>query len=229
MTPLVESVEVLPIPSGQADEYGYVITYIPPSDSGPHRAILRHIGEREYWRRAGDGFRKMEHFEIAEMFGRRRCPRIRLVWRATPRDRMSVGGHAEFTWSITLSLKNDGRAIARFPMLSLTLPPDISLDAQGLDGNGNEGLPRSVTEPADRRILYLGREGHIIHPGMPLDITRTERLEFHGPNKAVFTERYVFGYKIAAEDQPIEEGEMVIEAAELWQAVPRLFGFRPEA
>jgi hypothetical protein len=228
VTPIVEGVEVIPFASERDPNYGYVVTYIPASDSGPHRANVRQIGEREYWKRAGDGFYKMEHFDIADMFGRRRRPRVRLVWQATIRDHMSVGGQAEYTWSITLSLKNDGRAIARFPMLRLEFPPNADRDSYGLDGNHHDGLPQGVTAPSERGILYLGREGDIIHPGMHLAVTRTERLDYSGSQRELFTERFVFGYKIAAEDQALEEGEMAIEPEELWQAVPRLFGFPPE-
>ena len=206
--PIVEGVQVNSFPSERQTEHGYVVTYIPASDCGPHRAILKQIGEREYWKRAGDGFYRMEHFDIADMFGRRRRPRVRLVCRAEIRDQMSVGGREEVTWSIILSLQNDGRAIARFPMLWLEPSAKVGIDRYGLDGNRNEGLPRQRTLPSERGILYIGREGDIIHPGMRLDVTRTERIGSPGPDKAGVPQQYVFGYRLAAEDQPLEEGQV---------------------
>jgi predicted HTH transcriptional regulator len=55
---------------------GFVLVYVPPSDLGPHRSRK----DREYYRRHGYGFYRMEHFEIAEMFGRRRRPSLSLTW-----------------------------------------------------------------------------------------------------------------------------------------------------
>jgi schlafen family protein len=230
--PIVEGVEVISFPSDRASEYGYVITYIPPSDSGPHRAIVKRIGEREYWKRAGDGFYRMEHFDIADMFGRRRRPRVRLAWRVDRREQMSVQGQHWLTFSIVLSLKNDGRAIARYPMLRLEPPADITLDDSGLDGNGNEGLPRGPRVPSERTIIYLGREGHIGHPGVNLDVTRTKLFQCSDVDALsgrsnVFYKEYVFKFGIAAEDQPFEEGNLIIKGDELLQSVQRLFHLNP--
>jgi predicted HTH transcriptional regulator len=46
---------------------GYAVTFVPESDSGPHMAKL---GEDRYYKRSGSQFLRMEHFEVADMFGR---------------------------------------------------------------------------------------------------------------------------------------------------------------
>jgi predicted HTH transcriptional regulator len=60
---------------------GYVVVFIPPSDSGPHRAKPQH----EYYRRHGSASLPMEHYELEEMFGRRKRPKLELYWRVKHR------------------------------------------------------------------------------------------------------------------------------------------------
>ena len=47
---------------------GIAITYIPESSSGPHMAKM---GEDRYYKRSGDSFYRLEHFDLEDMFGRR--------------------------------------------------------------------------------------------------------------------------------------------------------------
>lgn len=222
--PSVDGVQVEKFASERSQDHGYVVVYIPASDCGPHRAMLRHIGAREYWKRSGDSFYRMEHFDIADMFGQRRRPRLRLTWRVEARDVMSVGGRADYTWSIILSLKNEGRMIALYPMVHLEHSETIALDSYGLDGNYHDGLPRRVVTPRARVAVYCGREGDVIHPGVSLDVTRTERIGYSGPRRGSFSKQYMFTYRIAAEGQPLEEGQLTVGDEELWKVVPPLFG-----
>lgn len=50
---------------------GYAISYIPASDSGPHMGKL---GEDRYYKRSGDSFYRMEHYDIL------RAARNYMVW-----------------------------------------------------------------------------------------------------------------------------------------------------
>ncbi len=217
--PPVDGADVSSFPSEGNPDYGYVIVYVPASDIGPHRGMLKGAS-REYWKRSGDGFYRMEHFDIADMFGRRRRPQLRLEWRVEKREPMQIEGQPWSSFDIILSLRNAGRAVARYPMLRLELPGSIHLGEYGLDGNRNEGLPRGLVVPSERPIVYAGREGDVIHPGLALDITRTERIPY-APRPAGFQNRYNINFKLAAEDQPLEEGNLIIEPEELWEAVRR--------
>lgn len=64
-SPIVDGVEHKKI-EAEADE-GFGATFFPASDSGPHMAKL---GSDRYFKRSGSQFLRMEHFEIADMFGR---------------------------------------------------------------------------------------------------------------------------------------------------------------
>src|SRR5947208_1542701 len=86
----------------------------------------------------------MEVFDIADMFGRRRRPMLVLIWRVSLEQ--SPDDQRVFKWSLILGLSNEGRALARYPMLDLVCPLEAAPDTRyGLDGNGREGLSRRPT------------------------------------------------------------------------------------
>ena len=67
--PLVDGVLVEPVAvsTPSTPGYGYVKMLVPASDLGPHRAMRKPGGDREYWKRSGDSFYRMEL--IGEMNG----------------------------------------------------------------------------------------------------------------------------------------------------------------
>lgn len=108
---------------------GFAVTQVPESDIGPHMAKLR---EDRYYKRSGDSFYKMEHFDIADMFGRRRRPKLEAIARLR-------GQRAET--QIVIGLRNEGRASARAPYIAINCEGPFRRSTFGLDGNHNEGLP----------------------------------------------------------------------------------------
>ena len=83
---------------------GCAITLVPESPSGPHMAKL---GEDRYYKRSGDSFYKMEHFDIQDMFGRRLRPALDVI--ITP-ERDSPDHSHEY---LSFTLHNTGRAVAK--------------------------------------------------------------------------------------------------------------------
>lgn len=59
---------------------GFAVTLVPESESGPHMAKL---GEDRYFKRSGTSFYRMEHFDVADMFGRRRRARLSVTSRVS--------------------------------------------------------------------------------------------------------------------------------------------------
>ncbi len=74
VNPAVDGIIHKPLLS--AADSGFVITLVPESESGPHMAKL---GEDRYYKRSGDTFYKMEHFDLEDMFGRRKKPKLTLA------------------------------------------------------------------------------------------------------------------------------------------------------
>jgi len=69
--PFVDNVLIEKIPTDASEQIGFVKCFIPQSDKTPHRAML---AEREYYKRSTEGFYRLEHFDLEDMFGRRQKP-----------------------------------------------------------------------------------------------------------------------------------------------------------
>ncbi len=69
--PFVDNVLIEKISTDASEQVGFVKCLIPQSDKTPHRAML---AEREYYKRSTEGFYRLEHFDLEDMFGRRQKP-----------------------------------------------------------------------------------------------------------------------------------------------------------
>ncbi len=107
----------------EEEDAGIVLTLVPQSDRAPH--MSRAKGAKVYWLRNGSRFEKMEHFQVADYFGRRAQPRVGLLftWKA------EVELHGSFDPSyiqvgiqIDVMLVNEGRGLLRFPSVYLRRP-----------------------------------------------------------------------------------------------------------
>lgn len=170
----------------------FALTHVPESSAGPHMAKL---GEDRYYKRSGDRFVCMEHFDIADMFGRRRRPLLKLL----------LGKEGEGD-AILVSLHNEGRGMAKAPYLALELPRGFQFANYGFDGHGGFGLPRvGMGYP---RSIFGGDANKVIHVGQTLSVTKIEcrrRVDdaVAGPQ--------TFRYELAAEDCELVSGEIVLE------------------
>jgi hypothetical protein len=170
---------------------GFVITLVPESEKGPHMAKL---GEDRYYKRSGDSFYKMEHFDIADMFSRRRRPNLVLDY--------IVKGSTR----IIIRIRNDGRGSAIAPYLWVKCPPGHGINIYGADGNGNWNLPpllsRDLTD-------FGGTTQHVIHPGTAIEVfvfQRNDNKDVVGPQE--------IQYGVAAMDVPLREDKLVIYTKE---------------
>jgi hypothetical protein len=189
------------IPGTQSD-WGFAITLIPASDSGPHMAKL---GEDRYYKRAGSSFVRMEHFDIADMFGRRPHPELVLKY-DVPHAQRWGGNRSRFF--VHLSIENQGRGSARAPYLALRLTPGYGIYEFGFDGNGHHGLPRL---PIARDGLFrFGGSGDVfVYPGTTLPVTALvcETAEIP-PN-------LVIHFQLCSESTPLIEGTVEMTGAQL--------------
>jgi Putative DNA-binding domain len=87
---------------------GFIITYIPSCDAGPFMAKL---GEDRYYKRSGDSFYKMEHYDIQDMFGRRRKPSLSLILN----KKSGTVNNEIIEETYQICLLNNGKCSAKFP------------------------------------------------------------------------------------------------------------------
>ncbi len=125
--PFVDNVLIKKINKENSSSIGYVKCLIPQSDKTPHRAM----NTREYYKRSVEGFYRLEHFDLEDMFGRRQKPL--LVAQVT--DRQYPGDDPEMR-EVCFAFRNEGRAIARYygflckfdDNIELIGSPDLSIE-----------------------------------------------------------------------------------------------------
>lgn len=105
--PPVDGVSISHI--ANANGSGFAKVLIPPSERPPHRAMSQGAA-REYWLRTSDGVRRMEHYELEAVFGRRLRPvlKIKIGYRQAQLANGRMGSELEFHFL------NVGRGVAKY-------------------------------------------------------------------------------------------------------------------
>lgn len=191
--PIVELVQHRAIIS--SGNQGFVLSLVPESEVGPHMAKL---GENRYYKRSGDSFYKMEHYDIADMFGSRRKPKLVVFYKV-----VGKGDRAE----IHLGIENKGRATAKAPFLSFENEGNLQRSVYGLNGNGHEGLKCLQAATSGLQWAYGGGMDFALHPAMKHLVAS---LTLGIPARNIPQEDLVISYKLACEDQPLESGELIV-------------------
>jgi hypothetical protein len=192
--PTVHGVRHRIIPGRDAGR-GFAVSLIPESDTGPHMSKL---GEDRYYKRSGDSFYKMEHYDIADMFSRRRKPNLVVT--------VKVEGKGAAA-SMILGIRNDGRAIARGPYLAIRCEHPFYRSEFGLDGNRTEGMSFLRLSSSGYPWCYGGGLEVALHPRMSWDVARLYQglIPKDPPVRDV-----VIHYAVACEDQPLREDRIVV-------------------
>jgi hypothetical protein len=214
--PLVDGV-VHRIVSGR-EGVGFLVTYVPRSDSGPHMAKL---GEDRYYKRSGDSFRKMEHFDLEDMFGRRPKPRLSLG------TRIHYGGMSRppnrvprYEFRISLSITNTGRGLARFPALAVKVEPSGECSIESLLPQARRVPPVPLVTANRRdqgRRIYAGGASDVIHMGTSAEFCMVKgHIDecLTEPSQDLVIDFYIFADGVA----PVE-GQQVVTRRQILAAV----------
>lgn len=188
--PQIEGVRHKPILDG--NDRGFALTLVPESESGPYMAKL---GEDRYYKRSGDAFYRMEHFDLEDMFGRRKKPKLDLTARM-------VGQGART--AIILGIENTGRATAKAPYLAFNITAPFAPSMFGLDGNTNNGLPKLHF---GQRLKYrYGASGDfVIHSNTIHEVTALN-VGMNPQPDAIPDRDIIVDYEISAEDSQMVKG-----------------------
>ena len=171
----------------------FALTYVPESDRGPHMAKN---GEDRYYQRSGGSSLKMEHYAIQDMFGRRPKPSLRVEIR-------------KLNPELLVLIRNEGRGAAKSLFLALRVPPNFKPSGYGYDGNGLFWLKNGGH--SDGVWRFGGDTGTILHAGQTHPVTIIDPTLLSATGKPIAKGPQVFRYEIAAEEIPIESGEITIE------------------
>ena len=179
---------------------GVVLVYVPKSDQAPHCSMK----DKKYYQRIGDSFLPMEHYQIADLFGRRHHPLI--LPNALLRGDINTRGKIE----LVLGLRNDGRAIGRFLYLKISTQAGFRFNQFGVSGNGHFGLP-PFPNPTNY-TEYRGGADEVIHPGTEFPVTRMDFQCVLTPQGAVIQPQgdLIIGGMLAADDFPAKNWRLIV-------------------
>jgi hypothetical protein len=213
--PAVEGVLIEVITSSGSSTDGFVKCLVPSSDRTPHRGML---AGREYYKRSTEGFYKLEHFDLEDMFGRRPVPLLQLSTHVVARGSFGGGGATTMKGLAILTITNVGRGSARAPYLVVRTEPPYKVDRYGLDGNGHEGMPRLQTADTER-IVYTSTDV-VIHPGVSHDVAGVEVYGYvdHKGEITMPAELRV-RFDLSAENARLSSDLMIVTSGQIAEAV----------
>lgn len=203
VTPMLDNVRIEVIDSAQSAASGYVKCLIPESERLPHRAML---ADREYYKRSTEGFYRLEHFDLVDLFGRRPVPVLELVYRLLPGGgSRSGGGSSVYYTRLILSVENSGRGSARSPYVKLRVHHPYVIYSHGLDGNGHEGLQRVYT--ANHADAVYSSDSVTIYPGVTHDVAAIEVVgHLDHPDRITMPADLHLDYEMASDGTPLISG-----------------------
>ncbi|BBO35693.1 helix-turn-helix domain-containing protein [Lacipirellula parvula] len=207
--PVVDGVVHKAIPENGAS--GVVATYVPASDSGPHMAKLT---EDRYYKRSGESFIKMEHFDIEDMFGRRAKPLLSVVATVKRNGSREAGGKTIYQYLATISIRNSGRGAAVAPYLTLVTDSPHHVYEYGVDGNGNNGLPPLYVSRFSPWRSFGGQDNRLVYPGEDLDVTAIA-IEFGGNARITNVD---VQYRLAAANFRLCDGVVTVSVDDIMNA-----------
>lgn len=182
---------------------GFAVTLVPESEGGPHMAKL---AENRYYKRSGTSFVVMEHFDIADMMGRRPRPQLTLAFSV-----LNPGNEPE----IIVGIANSGKGSASAPYLALKIRegPFKHDGLHGLNGNGHFGMAKIMVPSSGFEAAFGEGTDFVVHAGRTLYVTKY-RLPFQ--NNLPITRDVEINYLLCAENVPLTEGTLAIPLGSLF-------------
>ena len=145
-SPIIDGLRHKPIVNSESGG-GVVATLVPESDGGPYMALL---GEQRYYKRSGDSFYQMEHFDLEDMFGRRQKPNLEIVIQPSKVEN-GVEHHS-------ILIRNNGRAVARHAGFLMTLQNVEIKNVSGAQLENHSGIN------AGKPVVGWDNQIGVIHP-----------------------------------------------------------------
>jgi hypothetical protein len=209
--PPVEGVQVAPRPLTRDPRRGLLLVYIPRCDAFLHRSLV----DREYYRRHGHGFFRMEHFEIAEFYGHRKNPALKFWWGVKVAGWNGNAPNRLLNVGIVAGMQNLGRGTAKYPGLMMK---KTRCHSRGLDGCGRTGLPQRATLAGDSTLF--GRGDIVVYPGTVLEVT-TLCEEIQVNESAPTYPDLSVEYELYADDMVSVRGEVQIKGTDVVEQLRR--------
>ena len=217
MVPVNQGIKNIPIylNDNEASDEGFIITYVPEGIGLPHCAMCR---ETRYYHRAGDSFLKMEHHQLADMFGRRQKPDLNIMYRM---NKTKVGN--KYKVDIIVGMENLGRYLATYPALRIKPIVRLKHSDFGVSGNREWVLhpqTQSYETIANNGKLFVGGINDAIYPETFLEVALLEVVNQFDEDMFLFPVKpdpsvLKFEYEIFCEGCQTKKGEVDISIDEI--------------
>lgn len=158
--PRLDGVRLGLIKSGTDKGAGYLVLEVLRSERRPHRGEAS--GDKQYWKRIGESFFAMEHYDIEDAFSRRASPlfEIDTQWRRS--NPIYGPDGAQYRKILQLKITNSGHVTAKSPYVSIARIDGISPKIK----NSPE-YDKNIKELISGQQLMLDDPKHNnIHPGI---------------------------------------------------------------
>jgi hypothetical protein len=165
--PGIEGLQSKSILLAPGSKEGFVIVFIPESEGPPHRSKA----DWRFYVRIASGTIPMEYFQIEDRFGRR--PHARLVAAVVvgPIQGKPMGGELERIIQVTL--RNEGRGLARFPAVRFERLSGVAIPANELYVG-----PQSIWPVLGDQewISFRGGANDVVYPGETLKLATLSQV-----------------------------------------------------
>jgi hypothetical protein len=227
VSPAVQGIRHVPIYDPNVENRGIVATLIPASDAGPHMA--RGPGQQRYYRRTESSFRPLEHYEIADLFGRRAHPllAVRTEYRCGLANFYQDFSGGNVGVRLRFVIENRGRGFARFLCFTLGKIENWEDPYAASNFGGGVLMPRKA--PDGWWIRVAGGVDFILYPDDEFEVGSLHFNIEHTDNE--FPDLRV-QYSIVAAETPTTVGEFRLAGEEIRSAAAAAFAsknipFRP--
>jgi len=206
VNPIVEGIEHKKVIS--SGDKGFAVSFIPPTDSGPHMAKA---GVDRYFKRSGDSFYRMEHFDIEDMMGRRKKPILSLCYDIERGGSISGPTGKRYECHVIVGIKNLGRGIAKHVSLALGLSEPYHLDDFRCH-TGRDVSFQELESPGSNKTIYSLGADVVIHPKLSLSVALIP-FEIWETQKDI--KDIIIDVEIMAEEMRTVETKLVIRGEEI--------------
>jgi hypothetical protein len=176
-------------------------------------------GEDRYYKRSGASFYKMEHFDIEDMLGRRKKPRLSLFVHPYAREYSSGPDGRIFEAGVNYGLRNEGRGLAKYLYLLVEVNLPYIINSETISHVETLGF-KVLASSQGNRVRLLGDSNIVIHPNCEIMIGAvTRRINEKAQDSA---EDLIFDYEIRAEDMKEEKNRIIINRDKILEKISEI-------
>jgi len=151
----------------RADGSGFAATFVPESVAGPHMALG---GHDRYFKRAGDRFYRMEHFDVADMFGRRQRASLEVAFDVSGGVSLQGPDGTKRRVHVAVNLTNVGRASVAAPFVRLHTDEPFEIRRYGTSSRAHGEAQFEAFPDGSRTLALVASATVLLHPKMTLPV-----------------------------------------------------------